>query len=85
MSPPPAARIHRTFRAQGYLLFGAYPLCRRRRPGRRSEENDSLRFSLAGRPMPDIMEKTLSRRLRELEQCDIAARTAVSSAPPDAE
>ncbi|MFE3250266.1 winged helix-turn-helix transcriptional regulator [Streptomyces sp. NPDC059209] len=31
------------------------------------------------------MKKTLSRRLRELEQCGIVARTAASSAPPDAE
>ncbi|MCI3223405.1 helix-turn-helix transcriptional regulator [Streptomyces sp. NP-1717] len=35
--------------------------------------------------MPDIMERTLSRRLRELEQCGIVARTAASSAPPGAE
>lgn len=49
------------------------------------KENDHLRFSRIRRLMPDITEKMLTQRLRELEQHGIVARTAVSATPPHVE
>lgn len=49
------------------------------------KENDCLRFSRIRRLMPDITEKMLTQRLRELERQGIVARTAVSATPPHVE
>jgi len=49
------------------------------------KENDCLRFSQIRRLIPDITEKMLTQRLRELEQLGIVHRTLVSATPPHVE
>ncbi|MCK9905130.1 HxlR family transcriptional regulator [Parafrankia colletiae] len=49
------------------------------------KENDRLRFTQIRRLIPDITEKMLTQRLRELEKIGIVERTLVSATPPHVE
>ncbi|WP_261574591.1 winged helix-turn-helix transcriptional regulator [Frankia gtarii] len=49
------------------------------------KENDRLRFAQIRRLIPDITEKMLTQRLRELESAGIVDRTLVSATPPHVE
>jgi len=49
------------------------------------KENDQLRFAQLRRLIPDITEKMLTQRLRELERIGIVDRTLVSTTPPHVE
>ncbi|MCM3882515.1 helix-turn-helix domain-containing protein [Frankia sp. R82] len=49
------------------------------------KENDRLRFGQIRRLIPDISEKMLTQRLRELERAGIIDRTLVRAAPAQVE
>ncbi|SQE00229.1 Transcriptional regulator, HxlR family [Parafrankia sp. Ea1.12] len=49
------------------------------------KEHDRLRFAQLRRLIPDITEKMLAQRLRELEAIQIVDRIPVSTAPPHVE
>ncbi|WP_018637578.1 winged helix-turn-helix transcriptional regulator [Parafrankia elaeagni] len=49
------------------------------------KENDRLRFTHIRRLIPDVTEKMLTQRLRELEKIGIVERTQVSATPPHVE
>ncbi|MEX5634063.1 winged helix-turn-helix transcriptional regulator [Parafrankia sp. FMc2] len=49
------------------------------------KENDRLRFTQIRRLVPDVTEKMLTQRLRELEKIGIVERTLVSATPPHVE